>query len=204
VAWYQVQIALNPGNYSNGGFKTDIRPMDWPYCWGFFNEMTVLNPPDGTRSPVGGMFMQNTIKAFQDQDFTTAKLAQADGWSPQRNACLNWMVNPAIDNMWLFSDITSSQRTAFYEAMTKYWLMKCKQFTASQYYATGWAGSSSWSTPRTTDYFGYNTGSGLYDLPEQVWYVIPQLRSHGVSTTTVNDMKSWAATVWPAAAWSGR
>jgi hypothetical protein len=33
VAWYSVQIVLNAGNYPDGGFKTDIRPMDWPYCY---------------------------------------------------------------------------------------------------------------------------------------------------------------------------
>ena len=203
VAWYQVQIALNPGNYSDGIFKTDIRPMDWPYCWGFFNEMTAE-----ARVATSAMFIQNTVKAFQDQDFTTGKLSQGDGWSPQRNACLNHLVNPAIDNMWGPSDIPAAQRVQFYEGMTKYWIMKCKQFTPAQYYASGFGANSSWSTPRLADhtdgYFGYNTTTGLFDLPEQLWYGLPQLRAHGVSTATVNEIKAWAATIWPAANWASR
>jgi hypothetical protein len=210
VAWYQVQISLNPGNYSDGIMKTEIRPMDWPYAYGFFLEMSAVE--GGVTS--SGMWMQNVIKAFQCQDFTTGKLHQNDGWSPQRNSSLCWLVNPALNGnnglglLHSNSDIPTAQFTAFYDALTRYWLMKCKQFTAAQYYATAWGGDASWSGPRlanhTDGYFGYNTTNGEYDLPEAVWYVIPQVRSHGVNTATINELKNWAAATWPQANWNSR
>jgi hypothetical protein len=207
VAWYAVQIALNAGNYSNGIMKNDIRPMDWPYSYGFFIEMTLVE----NGAPSAGMLLQNQVKAYQCQDFNTGVLAQDRGWSPNRNSPLTWLHNPTLDGLWSSSkcNIPAAQRTAYYDAMTKYWVMKSRQFTPAQYYAfqnggVNVGGSPSWSgpNPAATKYFGELNGQFL--LPEQLWECIGAARNHGVSAAVINDLKAFCVERWPAAAWAGR
>jgi hypothetical protein len=201
VAWYQDQIVLNPGNYIDGSaglFKKDIRPMDWPYCYGFFAEMTVNH----SHTPVMGMWMQNLIKAFHNQDVNNGALSQGAGWSPQRNADLSWILGPQISSSWAYSDITATQRREFIEGMCRYWIFKCKQFTPAKYYACNFGDSASWTAPADPE-AGLMNAAGVPNLPNILWRELPWMTREGVSAATRNEIKAWAYTIWPNANWNG-
>ena len=221
VAWYQLQIAVNPGRYvqpssgvgstGSGVLRTAIRPMDWPYAYGFFGSLA-----GETGHPMAGMLIQNQVKGWNAQDFTNGVIDQGHGWSPQRNSTLFWLLNNDVNGAWAGSDI-SSKRGEYIDCMLRYWLYKMGQFGNTTIYnmpagdiASGvvggykTGGDNTWTSPRSGVIIPSGEYSGQFMLPEMVWGMInnsssmPARINDGSATEAQKTtLRNWAKTVWP-------
>jgi hypothetical protein len=74
------------------------------------------------------------------------------------------------------------------------WLAQVNQFTPQEFYTGGWASPTDTTNPNTP-------ADGSYS--NQIAYMIPRFSYYGVSSTIINQIIAWAASVWPNYNWAG-
>jgi hypothetical protein len=130
------------------------------------------------------------VKALQEETLSGhGPQMGAVGFSPT-------FVNPGIlaEAGWLhvWSGTSSSERATLLQDLLTAWFAQIKQFTAQQYYQGKWANAN--DNPQKL--------ASQVTFGGQVWYMLPRFRNWGVSSTLVNQVSAWAATVWPLGNWA--
>jgi len=182
--WYQLQLILNWGN----GYFTGNTPIDFPYSYNF---LLALNSGTGdpNNTAEGGLMMLWAVKGLQDS-VSTGKGPDAGsaGFAPNvadpeaifRQGSTQWQGTPA------------ATETLAATAYLQNWINRASSFTPQQYYTGGW-------TTATTVPDPYYPTNGFAD---SVAFTIVKANMHGVSSAVVDQIISWAATVWPGFNWS--
>jgi hypothetical protein len=182
--WYHTQLILNN---SNGYQQEGTAPIDWPYVYGFIQEIS-LNANPGQ----AGLMTLWKIKALQISNNGSGPDAlNGPLWQYLLNDPATALVqNPGGLSLW--TNISPSTQTAISEGYLRAFLDVVEKFTPQQFY-TGGAASPNLGPVR---------GMPFGAFADRVWYAIPLYRNFGVSQSLINEFATWASTVWPLGNWS--
>jgi hypothetical protein len=181
--WYNVQLILNDSN----GTQAEQYPIDWPYVYGMIQNLGELNPPQGG---IQTLWMIKGLEVMQQ--LGVGPQAGAGGWQPSV-AQPSWLVTPEW-NLDVWYGVDPATRTAIANGIVSSWVSEVEQFTPSEFYAGGW------TTATAVPVAGGNAYDGVF--PDWVSYMIPRFEFVGVNASVVDQLASWAQSVWPNANWN--
>lgn len=180
-AWYNTQLILNDGN----GQGNAAWPIDWGYAIAFVgNNLTwdaTINQP---RMGTGGLMLEWLTKTLQSN--SGPGIHDLSHSSPY-----SLVAFPAQVATW--SELTSSQKVQAMNAWISNWLSAANTFTAQQLFT-----APPGITPLASPTFSSSTPSFTGNLVS----ALPQLQFQGVSNNLLNQVASWASSVWPTFNWS--
>jgi hypothetical protein len=92
----------------------------------------------------------------------------------------------------LWSATSAATQTTLMQAYLQAWFAQASKYTPQEYYQGGWASAAQ------------NPASLMYSttFAGQVWYMLPRFRYYGVDSSLVDQVGTWAATIWPAGNWT--
>ena len=180
LIWYQEQLILNNSEYQQNGNS----PIDWGYVYAFVKD---LSQTDSLQQ--AGLLNLWMIKGLQISDNGIGPHQVGTGWS-WLVADISRQVSPGERTIW--TGMSAATRSAISNGIVQGWLTEVQQFTPQQFIA---GGLSATRLPLP----------GQPDSPyfeDRVWYMIPQFRYFGVSQTLIDELASWAQSIWPLGNWS--
>lgn len=187
--WYQLQLILDDGGPAFQGGS----PIDFPYSYGFVEAISNYSP--GSPQPgEGALMIEWMTKALQLSQFdgTPANGSSGGGgWDFLANNPANLVQYPGAPTIW--NSTSASQRITLINNYLTQWLSKVNSFTPQEFYTGGYA--------TATDAVNAALGNGG-TMADRVAFMIPQFLYWGASPTLVNEIVSWAQTVWPSHNWS--
>jgi hypothetical protein len=170
--WYQLQLILNDGNGNS-----DI--IDWPYALGYPTNNLTWNPwalPDGApRVGTAGFLTEWIVKALQIDDLNSAQ-------SPTQFVDFPGQVSWSMD-------VSATQKVQIINDYLTVWFAKFGAMTQAQFFALPM------NTPSSSNPAQMEFGQYLINA-------LPQLRYQGADTTLLNQIATWAATIWPSYNWT--
>lgn len=178
--WYQLQLVLNDSEYQEVGNS----PIDFGYIYGFVSSLSTNDSP-----PQAGLLNLWTAKGIQIENNGSNPSTTWNYLVPD----ISRQVSPTLRSAWIGTP--ASTRTAISNAVVQAWLQEVQQFTPQQFYNYWYAPISAAEVP-------------VPDLPDspnyedRIWYMIPQFRYFGVSQNLINQMVSFAQSIWPNGNWS--
>jgi hypothetical protein len=171
--WYHVQLVLNDGN----GTAQGTNPIDWGYTLGYpENDLTWDSTNARPRVGTAGLLMEWLIKASQS-GFVAGGVNNTNPYG--------MVVFPAQVSTW--SDISTPLKLQLMNAWVRTFLGNFQLHTAQQIFATGAASSTITFNPESLD----------GDLA----MALPQLRYQGVDSGLLNQLATWASSIWPTYNW---
>jgi hypothetical protein len=172
-AWYQLQLILNDGNGN-----ADI--IDWPYALGYPTNDLTWNPwalPDGApRVGTAGFLIEWIVKALQIDNLNSAQSPTQFVDFPGQ---VSWPIN-----------VSTTQKVQIMNDYLTVWFAKFGAMTPTQFFALPM------NTPSSSDPTQMEFGQYLINA-------LPQLRYQGADSTLLNQIATWAATIWPSYNWIG-
>jgi hypothetical protein len=153
--------------------------IDWPYAMAYFTVNFTWNQysnPTGPRVGTAGFLTEWLVKALQNDMWNDA---QSPGQYVLFPSQVSWPI-----------DISASEKVQIMNDYLAAWLGKFGAMNSSQFQAWIAIGSSFNNDPTQTTF-----GTDLINA-------LPQLRYQGVSTTLLNQVTGWAATIWPSYNWT--
>ncbi|HEX6895094.1 MAG TPA: hypothetical protein VF146_07460, partial [Bryobacteraceae bacterium] len=180
-SWYQVQLILNNSEYQ----QNQNSPIDWGYSYAILgNDFS-----NGTSAPQAALFDMWMAKGIQIDSNGIGPDQWGTGWS-WLVADISRQVSPGSHSIW--TGTSASTRAAISNAVVQGWLTSVQQFTPQQFWTGGIDGTR-------LPVHG-QPDSGAWE--DRIWYMIPQFRYFGVNQTLINQMASWAQTIWPNGNWA--
>jgi hypothetical protein len=171
--WYQLQLILNDGNGNS-----DI--IDWPYALGYPTNNLTWNPwalPDGApRVGTAGFLTEWIVKALQIDDLNSAQSPTQFVDFPGQ---VSWSIN-----------VSATQKVQIINDYLTVWFAKFGAMTQAQFFALPM------NTPSSSNPAQMEFGQYLINA-------LPQLRYQGADSTLLNQIATWAATIWPSYNWIG-
>jgi hypothetical protein len=180
LIWYQEQLILNNSEYQQNGNS----PIDWGYVYAFVKDLSQTDS-----LPQAGLLNLWMMKGLQISNNGIGPNLVGTGWN-WLVADISRQVSPGERTVW--TGMPAATRTAISNGVVQGFLSEVQQFTAQQFIA---AGVSATRLPIP----------GQPDSPyfeDRVWYMISQFRYFGVSQTLIDQLASWAQSVWPLGNWS--
>jgi hypothetical protein len=180
LIWYQEQLILNNSEYQQNGNS----PIDWGYVYAFVKD---ISQTDSLQQ--AGLLNLWMIKGLQISNNGIGPEQVGTGWSwlvadPSRQ------VSPGERTIW--TGVSAATRSAISNALIQGWLTEVQQFTPQQFIAGG-ISATRLPIPGQPD-------SSYFE--DRVWYMIPQFRYFGVSQTLIDELVSWAQSIWPLGNWA--
>ncbi|WP_395843562.1 hypothetical protein [Archangium violaceum] len=187
TVWYQLTLILFNGNHTDGAERNAQRPIDWGYSYSFIKNIQAGTPG---KPPASGLLTLWVTKGMQIANNTLKPNApNSAGWCPLYAADLSRLVAPDYMTGWV--DITPQERKAIMEALLTTWWEKTRQYAKEDWWNGGGASTT-------------ETINGFYDgtLGNRLWFMLPQFKYHGVNPTLVDEIATWAQTIWTQADWN--
>jgi hypothetical protein len=187
--WYQLQLVLNDG----GPAFLGASPIDFPYSFSFVEALSYYSPVNPAPGE-GALMIEWLTKALQLSQFdgTPANGSGGSlGWDFLTNNPANLVVYPAAPSIW--NSVSTSQRITLINNYLAQWFSKVNGFTPQEFYAGGYA------TPTDTVNAALGDGGSMAD---RVAFMIPQMLYWGASSSVMNQITSWAQTIWPSHNWT--
>jgi hypothetical protein len=178
-SWYHLQLLLNNGNRRQAGTS----PIDYGYIYGFVKDLSNFDS-----NAQAGLQLLWLVKALQGSDGGAGPETGITGWHPMNNDPSR-LVHQAWSNIWI--ETPAATRAALSEAYLRAWFGKISSFTPQQFYLGGFADPSVIPVPNAMD----------GNFGDRVWFMLPQFRYFGVSSTLTGQIADWAKTIWPGANW---
>jgi hypothetical protein len=180
LIWYQEQLILNNSEYQQNGNS----PIDWGYVYAFVKDLSQTDS-----LPQAGLLNLWMIKGLQISNNGIGPNLVGTGWN-WLVADISRQVSPGERTVW--TGMPAATRTAISNGVVQGFLTEVQQFTAQQFIAAG-VSATRLPVPGQPD-------SPYFE--DRVWYMISQFRYFGVSQTLIDQLASWAQSVWPLGNWS--
>jgi hypothetical protein len=185
--WYQMQMILNDGQ----GQQVDHEPIDYGYATAHIKDMATA-----TNTAQSNLMTEWLIKSLQEfaQNGNGPEFG-VFGFAPTASLPLP-LVAGSYATIW--QAVSPSTELNVTTAYLQNWFAKVSSYTPQEYYQGVDGNGRPWAAPTenpATDVLTTQFGG-------EVWYVLPRLRFLGVNSGLLNQIYSWAATVWPAGSWS--
>jgi hypothetical protein len=179
MAWYHTQLILDNSEYEQNGSS----PIDWGYVYGIVKDLSQIDSP-----PQAGMFNLWMIKGMQISNNGIGPEHRDTGWDwlvadPSR------LVSPAERNVW--TGMRSSTRAAISNQFVEGWLTEVHQFTPQQFWTGGFEAAR----------LPVRSQPDSSNFEDRVWYMIPRFRYLGVHQAMINELATWAKSIWPQGNW---
>ncbi len=182
MIWYQVQLILNASN--NAGTK--LGPSaDFGYV---YDTIFHLNLDCGPQGLLQTLWL---IKGLQASQNDLGPQAGSAGWGFYTNA--PWVMVWNGPAQWI-PNLAPADRQNVMQTYLSLWLAQADQYTPQQYYAGSWTTANASTTPEPPGQAGYN---------DDVAYMLPRFSYYGVSSSLLNQIASWAGSLWPQYNWTG-
>jgi hypothetical protein len=178
--WYHTQLILNNSEYQENGNS----PIDWGYVYAFINNLSNNDSPSQA-----GLLNLWMAKGIQISNNGIGPDQVGAGWN-WLDADISRQVSPTFRGLWVGTP--SSTRTGISNAVVQGWLTEVQLFTPQQFWA---GGQDATRVPAP-----YQPDSGK--LEDRVWYMIPRFAYLGVNQTLINQMGTWAQSIWPLGVWT--
>ncbi len=150
--------------------------VDWPYAISYpINDLTWDNVNAKPRIGTAGLLTLWMVKALQNDSYNDA----AGPWE--------FVAFPGQVSTW--TDVSTSQKLQIMNAYTSAWFASFNSMPANQFLAL----------PMLSPGGGNPTA---LQFGKDLIYGLPELRYAGMDTTLLNQITSWASTVWPGYNWS--
>jgi len=151
--------------------------IDWPYAMGYpTNDLTWDSQNSVPRTGTAGFMMLWVVKALQNDHINNAQTPKAFVGLPGQ---ISWWIQ-----------ISPSQKMQLMNSYTATWLAYFGSLSPAQFKAL----------PLAID---YNADPTQTQFGNDLLTTIPMLRFAGVNSNLLNQMVSWASTIWPSYNWAG-
>jgi len=187
-AWYLLQLILNDGQ----GQQTDHNPIDHVYAQGRVNDLS----NSANNAPEAMLMLEWLIKALQEETLNGKGpdvQMQNGGFMPGAVTPF-YLMNPTSQYL-IWRGVSPATEASCITAYTQAWFSKIAAFTPSQFYTGGYADPN--EDPQLDAY-----KNNLAAFGGQMWFILPRMRYLGVDPNLLNQITSWAATIWPRGNWS--
>lgn len=188
-------LAINPGNYSDGTGRTDIRPMDWAYTFNFLDALgTWMSQPGGCT----WLFVQNKIKSFHENTYTNNTVSRTSGWAPGNGPDIARFAYTTTRNFLSASPVSWANKTAVMGYFADYWMDQNDRFTVAQFRSALVGDDAAFFPGPTYVLPQYPMESGT--LPERCSILGWWLHDFcGVPQTKGDRVLAWGRACWPVA-----
>lgn len=187
TAWYQLQLVLNAGNKSGGGFF----PVDWNYHFLF-----QIDQANSSKLP---QHLRQTLSLLYSFQMMNNGKFGYDGWWPHINSPSYFMfANQDFGNSW--TKIDPCQRITIAEQFMQIFISKGQSFSDAQWDSHRANPINSNGQIPHKDYIpSSQTINGNY--ADQMFQSIYNLKVLGARTTLIDSLATFGKRLWPKGDW---